>query len=77
MIMSKVELRVFNPRAQVENIPQISASPRLSDIADKKIALFKNRVPVGEIFFLMVGEGQHSVGYRNGLWKNIKQILRL
>ena len=51
MIMSKVELRVFKPRVQVKNIPQISASPHLIEIDDKKIALFKSRVHIGEVFF--------------------------
>ncbi|MFC2001826.1 hypothetical protein ACFLUZ_04905 [Chloroflexota bacterium] len=40
--MSKVTLRVFNPRADVDSVPQISASSRLSDLTGKRIGILSN-----------------------------------
>jgi hypothetical protein len=44
-----VELRVFNPRGEVDS-ERIPVSPRLKDLNGKKIGIVRNRVPVGEIF---------------------------
>ena len=49
MPMSEVTLQVFNPRAEVESVPQISASPRLGSLAGKKIGILKNGKTGGEM----------------------------
>jgi hypothetical protein len=41
MSKKNVELRVFNPRGNIENIPRISASPRLKTLDGKKIGVLK------------------------------------
>ncbi|MDO8567680.1 MAG: hypothetical protein Q7R57_03075 [Dehalococcoidales bacterium] len=40
--MAEITLKVLNPRAEVEKAPEINASPRLNDLAGRKIALLKN-----------------------------------
>lgn len=38
----KVELRVLNPRGEIEPPPILAPAPRIADLADKKIALIHN-----------------------------------
>jgi hypothetical protein len=40
--MSKVELRVFNPRGEVAGDPRVPASPGLGDLGGKKIGILWN-----------------------------------
>ena len=47
--MSKVTLRVLNPRAEVESVPQVSALPRLGNLTGKKIGILSNSKPGGEM----------------------------
>ena len=46
---SKVTLRVFNPRAEVNSITQVSASPRLGNLTGKKIGILNNGKAGGEM----------------------------
>ena len=48
-MQSKVTLRVFNPRAEVESTPQVAALPRLSALTGKKIGIISNGKPGGEM----------------------------
>jgi hypothetical protein len=48
---SGTELRVFNPRGEVERVKKIRVSPRLENLNGKKIAIIRNRIQAGEIFF--------------------------
>ncbi|MFC1984795.1 hypothetical protein ACFLT4_06160 [Chloroflexota bacterium] len=40
--MAKVTIEVYNPRAEVESVSQEFASPRLSNLAGKKIGVLNN-----------------------------------
>ncbi len=42
MVRSGVTLKVLSPRAEVESVPQSSASPRLANLAGKKIGILQN-----------------------------------
>jgi len=46
---SKVSLKVFNPRGELESIPQVSISPRLGKLTGKKIGILDNSKPGGEM----------------------------
>ena len=49
MGVSKVSLKVFNPRGELESIPQVSISPRLSKLTGKKIGILNNSKAGGEM----------------------------
>ena len=47
--MSEVTLQVLNPRAEVERMPQVSASPRLGSLTGRKIGILNNGKTGGEM----------------------------
>jgi len=49
MRMSRVMLTVFNPRAELKSIPQVSISPRLGKLTGKKIGILNNSKAGGEM----------------------------
>ena len=49
MGVSKVSLKVFNPRGELESIPQVSISPRLDKLTGKKIGILNNSKAGGEM----------------------------
>jgi hypothetical protein len=51
MPKSRIELKVLNPRGEVQSGVKIPASPRLKDLNGKKIGIIGLRMPVGETFF--------------------------
>ena len=71
MRTSKVTLRVLNPRGEVESIPQVSASPRLSDLTGKKIGILKNGKSGAEMLLpyleKALKKGIHDVEFRTWL----------
>ena len=57
--MSKVTMRVLNPRAEIEvrtDVPQVSASPRLGNLDAKKIGILFNGKSGGEMLLPYVKE---------------------
>jgi len=47
----QTELRILNPTGRSEHLSLKPNAPRLKDLNGKKISIFKNRVPVGQIFY--------------------------
>ncbi|MFC1965617.1 hypothetical protein ACFLWI_01530 [Chloroflexota bacterium] len=47
--MSGVTLRVFNPRAEIESTPPVSASPGLGSLAGRKIGILNNSKGGGDM----------------------------
>ena len=56
MVKSEVTLKVLNPRGEVEIVPTVSASPRLSSLAGKKIGIVINGKTGGEMLLPYVQE---------------------
>jgi hypothetical protein len=53
---SSVTLEVLNPRAEFEPAPNLAIAPRVTDLAGKKIGLYWNGKPDGNLFFDRVQE---------------------
>ena len=53
---SSVSLEVLNPRAEFEPPPNLAIAPRVTDLAGKKIGLYWNGKPDGNLFFDRVQE---------------------
>jgi hypothetical protein len=47
----QTQLKILNPTGRTECLSLIPNAPRLTDLSGKKIGIFKNRVPVGQIFY--------------------------
>ena len=56
--MSKetVQMEVLNPRGVIESVDGVAPSPRISDIAGKKIVLYSNSKPGMDNFYTVFEE---------------------
>ncbi len=54
--MSKVELKVLNPRGEIEAIRTYALAPRVSDLAGKRIAMVHNQKSGARTFLDAVAE---------------------
>jgi hypothetical protein len=53
---SSITLELLNPRAEFEPPPNLAIAPRVTDLAGKKIGLYWNGKPDGNLFFDRVQE---------------------
>jgi hypothetical protein len=51
-----VKLELLNPRGQIEPLPVFAPSPRLPDLAGKKIGLYSNTKPGMDNFYAVFEE---------------------
>jgi hypothetical protein len=51
MPRNEAELTVLNPRGETGGAPLAPPSPRLKDLAGKRIGIIENRIPTGEMLF--------------------------
>ena len=56
MSVDKVELKLLNPRGEIEPAPIFAPAPRVTDLAGKKIALIHNLKPGAGTFLDAVEE---------------------
>ena len=65
---SEVDLKVLNPRGELESIPQVSLSPGLGDLTSKKIGILYNGKTGGETLLPYIVEALkkhvHDVEFR-------------
>ena len=56
--MSKktIELTILNPRGEVEPVPAFSPSPRVKDLAGKRVGLYSNSKPGMDNFYTVFEE---------------------
>ena len=52
----KIDLGVLNPRGEIEPLPAFAPSPRVAELAGKKVGLYSNGKPGMDNFYMAFAE---------------------